>query len=90
MICVRRVCTVNGVAIETPRGIRARVQVGYVTLDFETRNTAGCKLKFAGAWRYAADAATEIVTLTFHADGEYRLWAPATGLCDPLNWVIDA
>src|SRR5215469_2914108 len=26
-----------------------------VTLDFETRNTGGCKLKSAGAWRYAAD-----------------------------------
>src|SRR6516165_10585259 len=48
-----------------------------VTLDFETRNTGGCKLKAAGAWRYAADPATEVITLTYHIDGEYHLWTPA-------------
>jgi DNA polymerase len=58
-----------------------------VTLDFETRNTGGCKLKPAGAWRYAADQATEIVTLTWHFAGEYRLWTPTMGLCDPLASV---
>ena len=46
-------------------------------LDFETRNTDGCKLKEAGAWRYAADHATEILTLTYqNGDGEPRLWTP--------------
>jgi len=72
------------VPIETPPGVVALPRVGQTILDFETRSTAGCKLKFAGAWRYAADPATAIVTLTFHAGGEYHLWAPAMGLCDPL------
>jgi len=57
---------------------------GVIFCDFETRNTAGCKLKTAGAWRYAGDPATEIVTLTFCAGGEYHPWVPATGLCEPL------
>jgi DNA polymerase len=56
-----------------------------VFCDFETRNTGDCKLKPAGAWRYAADPATEILTLTFRAGGEYHFWAPAMGLCDPLS-----
>jgi len=76
--------SVNGVPIETPPGVVALPRVGQTILDFETRNTDGCKLKFAGAWRYAADPATAIVTLTFHAGGEYHLWAPAMGLCDPI------
>jgi len=63
-------------AISYPKGV--------IFCDFETRNTAGCKLKTAGAWRYAGDPATEIVTLTFCAGGEYHLWVPATGLCEPL------
>jgi DNA polymerase bacteriophage-type len=52
--------------------------VGGVVLDFETRNTGGCKLKAAGAWRYAADPTTEVLTLTFHLNGEHHLWTPAT------------
>ena len=59
-----------------------------ITLDFETRNVGGCKLKSAGAWRYAADPATEIVTLTFHTGGEFHLWTPALGLSDPLASLI--
>ena len=55
-----------------------------IVLDFETRNTGGCKLKSAGAWRYAADPATTIVTLTYHAAGEYHLWTPVDGISDPL------
>jgi DNA polymerase len=49
-----------------------------VFLDFETRNTGGCKLKEAGAWRYAADHATEILSLVYrqNGDGESRLWTP--------------
>jgi DNA polymerase len=58
---------------------------GAVFCDFETRNIGGCKLKFAGAWRYAADLATEILTLTYTAASEHYLWTPAMGLCDPLT-----
>jgi DNA polymerase len=47
-------------------------------LDFETRNTGGCKLDTAGGWRYGDDPATEILTLTYqNGDGEPRLWTPA-------------
>jgi DNA polymerase len=47
-------------------------------LDLETKNTGGCKLDTAGAWRYADDPATEILTLTYqNGDGEPRLWTPA-------------
>ena len=55
-----------------------------VVLDFETRNTGDVKLKAAGAWRYAADPATEILTATYHTDGEHHLWTPATGKRGPL------
>jgi len=79
-------------AISEPCKTSSLETVGYppgvIFCDFETRNTAGCKLKFAGAWRYAADPATEIVTLTFHAGGEYHLWFPATELCDPLASLV--
>jgi DNA polymerase len=48
-----------------------------VSHDFETRNTGGCKLKEAGAWRYTADHATEVLTLVYqNGDGEPRLWTP--------------
>jgi DNA polymerase len=47
-------------------------------LDFETRNTGGCKLDTAGGRRYADDPATEILTLIYqNGDGEPRLWTPA-------------
>src|SRR5262249_17504562 len=54
-------------------GVTAKTLV----LDFETRNTGWCKLKSAGAWRYAGDPATEIITLTYHFAGESHPWTPA-------------
>jgi hypothetical protein len=58
-------------------------------LDFETRNTGGCKLQTAGAWRYAADPAAEIITLSYRAgDGEHRLWTPGFGRCDRLAALV--
>jgi DNA polymerase len=54
-------------------------------LDFETRNIDDCDLTKAGAWRYAADPATEVLTLVFaYGGGETQLWTPADGLSDPL------
>jgi DNA polymerase len=54
-------------------------------LDFETRNTGECKLNKVGAWRYAVDPTTEILTLPYrYCDGEPRLWTPTDGLCEPL------
>jgi DNA polymerase len=56
-----------------------------VFLDFETRNTGGCKLKEAGAWRYAGDPATEILTLVYrNGDAEPRVWTPEQGWCEHL------
>jgi DNA polymerase len=54
-----------------------------VHLDFETRNLGRCKLKSAGAWRYLADPATEVVTLTYR-NGGFRSWTPADGHCERL------
>jgi DNA polymerase len=56
-----------------------------VHLDFETRNAGGCNLKTAGAWRYAADPATEILTMIYRTTGgKPRLWRPGTlELCRP-------
>jgi DNA polymerase len=66
--------------------VSSSVAVGqsFVDLDFETRNTGGCNLTKAGAWRYAADPATEILTLVYQNDEEPRLWTPPAGLCEPL------
>ena len=83
-VCVRSVCTVNRVAIKTSPDVIAHPQVERVVLDFETRNVGACKLKSAGAWRYASDPATEVLTLTFRIGGEHHLWTPALSLCDPL------
>jgi DNA polymerase len=50
-----------------------------VFLDFETRNIGGCDLKTAGAWRYADDPATEVLTLTYqNGDEGSQLWTPST------------
>ena len=58
---------------------------GSVVIDFETRNTGGCKLEVAGAWRYAADPATEILTLVYQqGDGDSLLWTPEQGNSAPL------
>jgi DNA polymerase len=69
---------INGHAVRWPLSTAVHQPV---SLDFETRNIGGCKLKEAGAWRYAADHATEILSLVYHqnGDGESRLWTPATG-----------
>jgi len=76
--------SVNGVAVKTPQGVISHPEVGHtVVVDFETRNAGDCKLKPSGAWRYAADPATEILTLTYHVAGEYHLWTPALP-CPPL------
>jgi hypothetical protein len=53
-------------------------------IDFETRHIGGVDLRKVGAWRYAADPATEVVTLTFQVGDQYELWTPATGRCDRL------
>jgi DNA polymerase len=55
-----------------------------VFLDFETRNVGGCDLTKAGAHRYAADPATEVVVLCYHHAGEDYRWTPDDGLCEPL------
>jgi hypothetical protein len=47
-----------------------------VFCDFETRNTGGCDLTKAGAWRYAADPATEILCFGYHIGGDDHSWAP--------------
>lgn len=47
----------------------------WVTLDFET--ASACDLKKAGSWRYAEDATTEILWLSFRErDGEMVDWHP--------------
>jgi DNA polymerase len=57
----------------------------FVFSDFETRNIGGCALEKAGAWRYAADPATEIITLVYQTGGDDRhLWTPASGRCERL------
>jgi DNA polymerase len=67
---------INGHAVRWPLGTAVHQPV---LLDVETRNPGGCKLKEAGAWRYAADHATEILTLVYqNGDGEPRLWTPTT------------
>jgi DNA polymerase len=57
----------------------------FVHLDFETRNTDKCRLDKVGAWRYADDPSTEILTLAYQdGDGESRLWTPILGRCQRL------
>jgi DNA polymerase len=61
-----------------------------VYLDFETQNTGGCDLTKSGAWRYAADPATEILTLVYQdANGRSRLWNPRVNLRAPLSWFAE-
>jgi DNA polymerase len=47
-----------------------------VFADFETRNTGGCDLAKVGAWRYAADPATEILCFGYRVDGVDCSWTP--------------
>ena len=56
-----------------------------VFCDFETRNTGGCDLTTAGAWRYAADPATEILCFGYRVGGVDHSWAPAMSSRDPLE-----
>jgi DNA polymerase len=56
--------------------------------DFETRNTGGCDLKTAGAWRYATDPATEILCFGYRTGGVDYSWAP-TGSCDQWDRSAD-
>jgi DNA polymerase len=55
-------------------------------LDFETVNRGGCDLTTAGAWRYAADPATEVLVLGYRSAGceEPQSWSPANGCNGPL------
>ena len=55
-----------------------------VFCDFETRNTGGCDLRTVGAWRYAADPATEIVCFGYRVGGVDHSWTPASDSRDPL------
>ena len=56
-----------------------------VFCDFETRNTGGCDLRTAGAWRYAADPATEILCFGYRVGGVDHSWDPAGNSRDPLE-----
>ena len=56
-----------------------------VFCDFETRNTGGCDLRTAGAWRYATDPATEILCFGYRVGGVDHSWAPTTSSRDPLE-----
>jgi DNA polymerase len=47
-----------------------------VFCDFETRNIGGCDLTKAGASRYAADPATEIICFGYRVDGTDHSWVP--------------
>jgi DNA polymerase len=53
--------------------------------DFETRNTGGCDLTKAGAWRYATDPATEILCFGYRVDGVDHSWSLASNSRDPLE-----
>ena len=69
-------------SIETPATTLAPALV--VFCDFETRNTGGCDLSKAGAWRYAADEATEILCFGYRTGGMDYSWAPTSPSRDPL------
>lgn len=57
--------------------------MGWCVPDFETRSR--CDLKAAGAWRYAEDPTTEIITLHWEdQDGKRGLWHPG----EPLPQVL--
>lgn len=56
----------------------------WVVLDYET--ASACDLKKAGAWRYAEDPTTEIITLRYQASDQnspdVRRWLPPG-----VNWI---
>jgi hypothetical protein len=51
-----------------------------VFCDFETRNIGGCDLAKAGAHRYAADLATEVICFGYRIGGAGRCWAPGVSV----------
>jgi DNA polymerase len=62
----------------------APAEAPLIFCDFETRNTSGCNLAKVGAWRYAADPATEVLVFGYrHGDTEHS-WSPADGVRGPL------
>lgn len=74
----------DALSLDQLREERAALLAG-VYVDFETRNTADCDLKVAGARRYSADAGTEILCLGFRCRGEDHLWTPASNSREPLE-----
>jgi DNA polymerase len=57
----------------------------FVFCDFETRNVGGCDLTKAGAWRYAADSATEILCFGYRAGGVDHSWSSTSNSREPLD-----
>jgi DNA polymerase len=53
-----------------------------VYCDFETLSR--CDIRSAGTHLYAADPTTEVIILTYLADGEFYEWAPGQGFCERL------
>jgi DNA polymerase len=45
----------------------------------------GCDLRTAGAWRYAADSATEVLCFGYRVGGADHSWAPIGAARDPLE-----
>jgi hypothetical protein len=50
--------------------------------DFETVNRSGCDLTKVGAWRYAADPATEVLCFGYRVDYDDLCWIPNAGFSD--------
>jgi DNA polymerase bacteriophage-type len=72
---------IPGEPAKIPNAERAGI---VVFCDFETRNIGGCDLTKAGAWRYAADPATQVLCFGYRTEGEDHLWTPEMGLCPTL------
>jgi DNA polymerase len=66
-------------------GVSSSIVTQNVFCDFETRNTGGCNLTKAGAWRYAADLATEVLCFGYRVDGVDHSWTPTGDPRDPLD-----
>jgi DNA polymerase bacteriophage-type len=75
----------NGSVADATLYKAATIEARAVFCDFETRNTGGCALERAGAWRYATDPKTEILTLVYRDGAEPRLWTPAAEYDEPLK-----
>ena len=68
-----------------PSSIEATATGPTIFCDFETRNTGGCDLTKVGAWRYAADPATEVLCFGYRVGGVDHSWSPANPSRDPLE-----